>query len=621
MIKNICPPGLQKEWKDNRELDRSKPLLVYDGDCAFCRLWIDYWRRLTKDRMGYAPFQRVAKNFPEIPLESFQRAVQLILPDGKVFSGAAAVFHTLSFAPSRQWLWRLYQRLPAFASIAEFFYRFIADRRFAFYPVTLFLYGSSIQPATYFFSSWLFFKILGVVYLIAFVSFGLQIEGLIGSQGILPLNNYLQALRNHFGSKAFWFVPSIFWFNSSDWFLKFVWVLGAVASLLLIFGIAPRGALVLAVVLYLSLVSAGQVFMSFQWDILLVEVEFLGLVYSLSPGIGIWLFWLLLFKLIFLSGAVKLLSGDPTWRNLTALTYHYATQPLPTALAWYADKLPLWFQKFSVLAMFAIQLTAPFFIFTLRHLRFAAGFGIAFLELLIFLTGNYTFFNILTIALCLFLFDDQFWSNFISSNFIEKIAAQSFVAKGIEGPFQWIVLAIALLIALISIFHIVGAFTHRLPTPARFLMQKTAAFHIANPYGLFAVMTTSRPEIVIEGSNDQKTWFAYGFKYKPGDLKRAPLWVQPHQPRLDWQMWFAALGTYQENPWFVNFAIRLLEGSPPVQKLLKTNPFLDAPPKYIRAVLYDYRFSDSKTKAKTGEWWTREFRGLYLPPVTLEPSK
>ena len=156
-----------------------------------------------------------------------------------------------------------------------------------------------------------------------------------------------------------------------------------------------------------------------------------------------------------------------------------------------------------------------------------------------------------------------------------------------------------------------------MPGFARQLVVALAPFSLANSYGLFAVMTTSRIEIVVEGSNDGQTWQPYEFKYKPGDPARRPHWVAPYQPRLDWQMWFAALGTYQENPWFSNFMVRLMRGTPEVTALLETNPFPDAPPVYVRASAYEYRFTDYDTRRNTGRWWERERRELYFPEAEL----
>jgi hypothetical protein len=322
-----------------------------------------------------------------------------------------------------------------------------------------------------------------------------------------------------------------------------------------------------------------------------------------------------LFRLTFSSGAVKLLSGDPTWRNLTALNYHYETQPLPVWASWYVHQLPQWFQKLSVVGMFGLELFAPFLIFAPRRLRFIGCALLLFLQNLILGTGNYTFFNWLAIALCLTLLDDRYFANFWP---FKKAISQIKPAK-LAWP-RWVILPLVAVILMLS--TVVMASTLRvnsvLPAPVAAIYRLLSPFQLVNGYGLFAVMTTSRPEIIVEGSDDGLDWKTYEFKYKPGDLTLKPRFVAPFQPRLDWQMWFAALSSYRNNPWFVSFSARLLQGSPEVLRLLKTNPFPGKPPRFIQAVVYDYHFTNSEERKSTGAWWKREYRGVYLPAISLE---
>lgn len=432
---------------------------------------------------------------------------------------------------------------------------------------------------------------------------------MIGSLGILPVQDFLQAVQARFGAKSYWLAPTVFWLNSSDVFLKGVCAAGAVLSLLLIAGYARRPVLIALLLLYLSLVSAGQDFLAFQWDNLLLEAGFLAIFLGGSPGV-IWLFRWLLFRLMFLSGAVKLLSGDLVWRTLTALNYYYETQPLPTPIAWYMHQLPEWFQKLSVLTMFFIELGAPFLTFAPRRLRIFGAAAIVFLQTLIALTGNYAFFNLLTVALCLFLLDDNALRGVLPGRITRKIGA---ARGGGQTPLAGRVAIVVLAVVVVSVssLQMFGTFGGRIPRPGRYVLSWLAPFRIVNPYGLFAVMTTSRPEIIIEGSNDGQTWLAYEFKYKAGDVKRPPQWVAPHQPRLDWQMWFAALGSYDSNPWIGNLMLRLAQGSPDVLALLGKNPFPMAPPRYLRTRLYDYHFTDFPARHAGGAWWRRELEGAY----------
>jgi hypothetical protein len=378
-------------------------------------------------------------------------------------------------------------------------------------------------------------------------------------------------------------------------------------------------ALVLLFPLYLSLVSAGQVFMAFQWDILLLEVGFLAIFLSFPGPVMVFLFRALLFRLMFLSGAVKLLSGDPTWRGLTALNFHYETQPLPTWTSWYMHQLPEWFQKTSVAANLFIELAVPFLIFAPRRLRLFAAFCLAGLNVLIFLTGNFTYFNLLALALCIFLLDDAVLRGWLPKQLARFFAFRPVVERRLLVR-NGVLTLLAAFVLFLGVFQMVRAFSGVTPGGPATLMRWVAPFNLVNSYGLFANMTTSRPEIIIQGSNDGQEWKDYGFKYKPGDLRERPLWVEPHQPRLDWQMWFAALGTYQRNPWFMGFAEQLLRGSPPVLKLLDENPFPERPPRFLRAELYEYRFTDFDTRRTDGTWWQRKYIGLYLPEVSLKEN-
>jgi hypothetical protein len=479
-----------------------------------------------------------------------------------------------------------------------------------------FFRGNRSEPPTYVLIEWLFIRLLGLIYLIAFVSLAVQITGLVSSGGILPVGEYLRAVQERLGASGYWQVPTLFWLNSSDTVLKLACVLGALLALVLIAGYARRPVLIALFILYLSLAGAAQVFLAYQWDSLLLETGFLAIFLGDSP-LMIWLFRWLLFRLMFMSGALKLLSGDPTWRSLTALNYHYQTQPLPTPIAWYANQLPEAFQKLSVLVVFFIELVVPFFIFGPRRLRRLAALAIAFLQILIFLTGNYTFFNLLTIALCVFLLEDATLRRWFPGSLVRRASASA-SARDAPKVGRWVAVGVAGMIILISGFQLFGFLGGALPRPAERALVWLSPFRVVNTYGLFAVMTTTRPEIIIEGSNDRQTWLAYEFKYKPGDVKRPPTWVAPHQPRLDWQMWFAALGAFDADRLMVNLMTRLQQGSPDVLALLGKNPFPGAPPRYVRAEVYHYQFTDFATLRAEGAWWRRELVGVYVPAVPLE---
>jgi len=599
-----------------KDLVRPQPLLIYDGDCGFCIYWARYWQRLTGDRVTYAPYQEVTAQYPEIPLAEFQRAVQYVAPDGKIASGAEAAFLTLSHASGKRFWLTLYRHVPGFAAIAELMYSFVASHRSAFYRASLWLWGRDYEPPRFDLVSWLFLRAMGLIYLIAFVSFGVQALGLIGSHGILPLSEFAGAARSQLGLESFWRVPMVFWLDQSDFTIQAACWAGAALSLLLIFDVLPRLSLFFLYALYLSLFYAGQEFMGFQWDLLLLESGFLAILLSIATKPGIWLLRWLLFRLMFLSGAVKLLSGDPTWANLSALSYYFQTEPLPTPLAWYAHHLPQAVLTASTVATFVIELALPFLIFFPRRLRFVAAFGTLFLQVVILLTGNYAFFNLLTMALCLVLFDDAALRKALPRRlirFVQRNVRDIMPGKIVSYP----VGAFALLIVFVGLIQLHAVFSGRISPSCAWINNEIAPLRIVNTYGLFAVMTTTLPEIIVEGSDDGVHWREYGFKYKPGDVMRRPQWNFPHQPRLDWQMWFAALGTARESPWFSLFLQRLLENSPAVTALLGINPFPHEPPRYVRALLYDYRYSSPEEKKTTGAWWVRQPEGIYYPAIAL----
>ena len=593
-----------------------QPTLIYDGDCGFCIYWVRYWQKLTGSKVIYAPYQEVASQYPDIPVPEFQRAVKFVAPNGTVASGAEACFLLLSYTHGRAFWLTLYRLVPGFAAISEKVYTFVAANRTVFHRLSLWLWGRDYEPPRFDLVAWLFLRAMGLIYLSAFVSFGVQALGLIGSHGIQPLGEFLDAARSQLGPERYGLLPTVFWLNQSDFAIQATCWAGAALSLALLCDVFPSACLFLLYVLYLSLFYAGQIFMGYQWDTLLLESGFLALILSIATRPGIWLIRWFLFRFMFLSGAAKLLSGDPTWHNLSALSYYFETEPLPTPLAWYAHHLPAAVLSACTAATLTIEVGVPFLIFCPRRLRSVAAYGIVFLETLIIITGNYTFFNLLTIALCLVLFDDAALRKALPQSltrFFKRHARE--VHPGEVGGFT--VAAFALLTIFAGLVQLRMVFGSGVSDRAMWVANEIAPLRIVNTYGLFAVMTTTRPEIVVEGSDDAVHWSEYGFKYKPGDLMRAPRWNIPHQPRLDWQMWFAALGSASENPWFTHFLERLLQNSPDVIALMGTNPFPSKPPRYVRALVYDYRFTTPEEKAKTGAWWVRQPQGIYFPAIGL----
>jgi predicted DCC family thiol-disulfide oxidoreductase YuxK len=603
----------------------SKPLLVYDGDCGFCKLWVARWREETGNAVSYQPLQEAAARFPELPREEFERAVKLIEPDGRIWSGAAAVYHSLGAGGRGLNLWS-YDHVPGFAAASEFAYRFIAGHRDLAHRVTALLWGEDVRRPTYFHARRWFLRFLGVIYLIAFLSLWVQVDGLMGARGLMPVEQLLTDAHAELGGQAYLALPTLCWFNSSNAFLHFLCGAGAVLSALLIAGIAPILCLVLLFASYLSLTIAGQTFFSFQWDVLLLETGFLAIFLApwrwwpkrdpLAPlsRPALFLLHFLLFKLMLMSGVVKLTSGDASWWNLTALDYHYWTQPLPTVLGWWTDKAPEWFKYFSTAFALVVEIAGAFLIWLPRRLRLLGCGSLVLLQVMIGLTGNYAFFNLLTIALCLLLIDDHVWRGAPRLTNSEPSGPEGF-----RGWPVWVPIAVIVLTMPLNALLLFNAFKPEAswPRPLEQMYGAIASFRIVNGYGLFRVMTKERLEIIIEGSDDAIEWKAYEFKWKPGALDRMPGFVEPHQPRLDWQMWFAALSDVRQNSWFFALAFRLLENAPDVVHLLGKNPFPDKPPRYLRAEIYRYRFTTMAEHRRTGAWWEHADARLYLPPVSL----
>jgi hypothetical protein len=485
---------------------------------------------------------------------------------------------------------------------------------------------SVVSPHSFTLGPRIFLRVLAVIHAVAFLSFWSQWRGLLGPHGLQPADAYLKAVHDYYGNSAYFQLPTLCWIFGANEFLPLLCAVGVALSLALFVGLAPALCLGLLWVAYLSLISAGQIFYSFQWDALLLETTLLALPlapWTLRPGwkpiepprLARGLLGWLLARLMFLSGAVKLLSGDPTWRDLSALTFHFETQPLPTPVAWYVHQFSPRLLHAMGAVMFALELLAPVALFGPRVLRHAAAISLMLLQAIIVLTGNYTFFNFLTIALCLLCFDDAAWRRLLRRAPVAMAAtpgAHSYLATLALRGFAGLVLTVTLLGAIRS-------FGVRTPPPAPFqaLLQAVAPFQSLNNYGLFAVMTHPRTELIIEGSDDDHTWLPYEFPHKPGDLSRRPDFVAPYQPRLDWQLWFAALDTPERNPWVLALCEHLLRGTPEVLELVQKNPFPAHPPRYVRVQRYEYHFTDQAERTRTGHWWRRTLLDTFVPASAL----
>ncbi|XP_030646024.1 lipase maturation factor 2a [Chanos chanos] len=568
---------------------------------------------------------------------------------------------------------------------------------------------------------------LSAIYMFAFTSLYMQIPGLYGNEGILPARWMLRL-----SGKSVWEQlrdsPTLLWLGprlglDTQHGMELLSLAGAILSLAATAVEPLRDCRVYFIlwIMYLSLYQVGQVFLYFQWDNLLLEVGFLAILIAplkmpwgrssrLHDNVTFWSARWLLFRLMFASGVVKLTSRCPTWWGLTALTYHYETQCIPTPLAWFAHQLPVWFQKLSVVGTFVIEIAAPFLFFSpIRRHRLTAFYMQVLLQVLIIFSGNYNFFNLLTITLCLSLLDDQHLNFWTRSHTPEKQSRQTALGhvcvlvelcvyglmiywtviyfdlqvdwdkksissktaftyhefngflKMVTGPSIWIgVLSLTweIITAMFRCACVSGVFWRLWNTlqwgvfsaaavcmftlslvPYTFIeyeahsnlwpgvrraFEQTDRYQLVNSYGLFRRMTGvgGRPEVVIEGSMDRHTWTEIEFMYKPGNTSRAPPVVTPHQPRLDWQMWFAALGPHTHSPWFNSLLHRLLQGKTDVIRLIQSDvsqyPFHDRPPLFLRAHRYKYWFTEPRDDGTLPErWWRRVYMEEFYPIVHL----
>jgi hypothetical protein len=468
-------------------------------------------------------------------------------------------------------------------------------------------------------TGWLFVRGLALAYAVAFASLAVQIDSLAGPDGILPFQRVLDGALGEQGAWALLRLPTLFWLNSSDAALQAAAFAGSIIALLLALGwVRPRPALIVLFVLYLSLVHAGQIFMTFQWDTLLLESGFLAIFLADAPTrLIVLLFEWLLFRLRFLSGYFKLASGDPTWRDFSALNYYFETQPLPHIGSWYAHQLPRWLLQTGVGFTLFAELVVPFLIFLPRPFRIFAAAVTILAQLLIIVTSNHNFINLLTILLCLFVLDDRIVAHGLPGPLRDRIWRDTHLNN--PGHAAKTLAAGAAILILASSLSAMLASQVRRPLPAALsvLTRIPPAFGIGSLFHLFPTMQTERQELRIVGSYDGQTWEPYLFRYKPDALNKAPQFIVPHQPRLDWMMWFVPPQWPDTGFWFEPFLQALRQNRAAVTRLLARNPFEGrAPPNMLRVLAYRYRFTTPQERARAGNWWAAEYLGEYpdVPP-------
>ena len=501
---------------------------------------------------------------------------------------------------------------------------------------------------------WIFLRALGLIYFSAFYSLLFQVKGLIGTNGLLPASDYLQAISSAVpGVARLWFAPTLLWLDSGNRALMAICWAGLVASVILVLNFWPRGMLAICFLCCLSFVAAAQDFSGYQSDGMLLEAGFISLFFAppeFWPGLGrsnppsrasLFLLQWEWFRIYFESGVAKIRSGDPTWRNFTAMDNYYQNGPLPTWIGWYVQHFPHWFHAASVAMTLGIELVLVGMLFLPRRFRIVCFWIVTPFELGIILTANYTFLNYLVLSLGFLLLDDRFVEWILPQKIRERVDGRE--SKGVtdagsstppEARENWRSigrerlrpLRIAIAGAFLGVtFYATTAQliwmllpTFPLPTQP---VSALEPFRIANRYGLFAVMTADRLEIEFQGTADGKTWIPYPFRYKPQDLKKKPGIYAPYQPRFDWNLWFASLGSWRDNRFVIWTEERLLKGDPDVLNLFAGNPFVGGPqPMAVRAVIYQYWFTDAQTKRETGNWWRRELLGAYAPALERQPD-
>jgi hypothetical protein len=473
--------------------------------------------------------------------------------------------------------------------------------------------GMTWDSGDYWLTRLVFQRALGLVYFIAFVCALNQFRPLLGERGLLPVPLFVKQV-------TFRESPGLFLFAPKDWaFATAAW-LGIILSSLVLLGIADRytawlNALIwgLMWLLYLSFVNVGQTFYAFGWESILLEAGFaamfLGSRTVQTPLIAIYLLRWLEFRLMFGAGLIKM-RGDPCWRDLTCLDYYYETQPMPNPLSWYFHTGPEWTRRWGVGFNHFAELIVPFCYFLPQPFATIAGVITIIFQGAIFISGNLSWLNFLTIILAIPLLDGRY------------LAALLPIRHAAAAPpslvFKALVVSFAILVCWLSIAPV-----RNMLSPNQIMNTSFNAYHLVGTYGAFGGITRKRYEIVVEGTTDaaltQGTkWKEYEFKGKPNDPTRMPPQIAPYHLRLDWLMWFAAMSNYYDHPWFVNFMAKLLENDKPVLALLKSNPFPNEPPQFVRAELYEYHFASPATRKQTGQWWVRTPAGTYFPPVSLK---
>jgi hypothetical protein len=482
-------------------------------------------------------------------------------------------------------------------------------------------------PPTFWLTRFVILRWLGLVYAVAFLAAARQIIPLIGSNGLLPVDLFIQQAQGALGSPVACFLrlPSLFWFFHSDGVLQTTAWMGFGLSCVVVAGYANGLMMIILWALYMSIVHIGQDWYGYGWEIQLLETGFLGIFLCplldgrpfgkrAPPVAVIWLFRWLIFRIMLGSALIKL-RGDECWRDLTALFYHFETQPIPNAFSRHFHFAPHWLLKAGVLFNFLAELVAPWFIVTPRLFRHTAGVIMLLFQVTLVFSGNLSFLNWVTIVPILACFDDSFWAKFLPRTLVNH-AVRAQASAEPSKPMQvagWIVVV---LVALLSIQPVMN-----LISDTQIMNTSFDPLELVNTYGAFGSIGKERLNVVFQGTDADKpdanaVWKDYLYRTLPVALDKRPVQIAPYQPRLDWQMWFASMSNVNQYPWTLHLVWKLLHNDPDALSLLGPDPFSDKPPRYIRATLYRYQFAPPGNPE--GDWWTREPLGQWLPPLSLD---
>lgn len=498
------------------------------------------------------------------------------------------------------------------------------------------------RRTTYWLTRFVILRFLGLVYLVGFLVAANQIVPLIGHHGLTPADAMLERVEEHFGGRweAFRELPTLFYWNCSDAALQGVAWAGVILSAIVLLGYANAPLLLILWALYMSIIHAGGLWYGYGWETQLLETGFLGALLcpvidprpfarSSPPVVVLWLFRWLIFRIMIGAFLIKW-RGDSCWRDYTALNFHYETQPVPNPLSRYLHLAPAWTQTAGVYWNHFVEFAVPWFAFWPRISRHVAGVLLVSFQVVLIASGNLSFLNWLTIIPALACFDDTFW-RWLLPGFLIRAAERadageqeerrktfhrvaSFVQKGTALAFAGVViwLSIPVVKNLLSPQQLMNA-----------SIGPVSQLHLVNTYGAFGTVGRERYELVFQGTNDvlpdeAAEWREYEFEVKPGDVMRRPAIITPYHHRLDWQIWFAAMATPNDYPWTVSFVWHLLQNEPTTLQLIANNPFPEAPPRYIRALRYRYKFAPQDNPE--GAWWTRERLETWLPPISLSST-